>query len=486
MNLHEHYIAGRWMIAGGDRRIDIVSPASGTAIGQLTMGSPADADLAIQAAAEAFDNWSGTRPAERRAALARILEAYRQRRDDLAAAMTLEMGAPLTLARGAQYLAGEGHLEDFLGAIDRIEWQSGIATGGSGDRVLLEPMGVAVLITPWNWPMNQITLKVGAALTAGCTVVLKPSELAPLSARVFAEIVDAADLPPGVFNMVHGSGSDVGETLVRHPLTAVISLTGSTRAGTAVMEAAAPGIKRVSLELGGKGAGLIFADSDFAFAASHMAKAMFGNSGQSCNVPSRLLVERPAYQAAVAAAAKAARETVVGDPADPATQMGPLSNRAQYERVLAMIDCGEAEGARLVAGGRRRPDEVPPHGLFVAPTVFADVTNDMTIAREEIFGPVLSIIPFDTEDEAISIANDSPYGLAAYLWTSDPARGRRIARKLHSGMVRLNGTDIPFGAPFGGYRQSGIGREGGTWGIEEFLEVKAVSGWPEESEPTER
>ena len=472
MKLDQVYIDGAFQPAQSVGDFEIINPATGLGIGTLALSGAADAERAVAAARAAFDGWAATPVAERKAALERIVAAYQARKQDLADAMTTEMGAPTKMSMAAQYGAGEGHLKDFVNAIDKIEWVKTPDVGDGTDRIMQEPMGVCVLITPWNWPMNQITLKVGAALAAGCTVVLKPSELSPLSAEVFAEIMHAADIPPGVFNMVFGTGPDLGEALVRHPDVACVSLTGSTRAGAAVSHAAADDIKRVSLELGGKGACLVFPDADPEKAGTAIARSMFYNTGQSCNAPSRLLAHRDIYDAVVAAAKQVAEAQTYGDPADPATRMGPLANRAQFERVKSFLETGKAE-AELVAGG----NTADTGGFFVEPTVFAGVSNDMTVAREEIFGPVLSIIPFDTEEEAIAIANDSPYGLAAYLWTNDVERAQRVSRKLRSGMVRLNGTDIPFGAPFGGYGKSGIGREGGVWGIEEFLEVKAVSGW---------
>ncbi|MCC5903389.1 MAG: aldehyde dehydrogenase family protein [Halomonas sp.] len=474
MRLDKIYVGGAWHDTETVAEQDIVDPATGRSIGTLALSGAADGARAVAAARGAFDAWSETPVAERKAVLERVLTCYKARWDDLAAAITREMGAPAKMSAAAQVGAGYGHLKDFAAAINKVPWVSTPDVGDGNVRIMMAPMGVAVLITPWNWPMNQIALKVGAALAAGCTMVLKPSELAPLSAQIFAEVMEAADVPPGVFNMVFGTGPDLGEALVRHPDVAAVSLTGSTRAGAAVSHAAADDIKRVSLELGGKGACLVFADADPVAAGEETAVSMFRNTGQSCNAPSRMLVERSIYEQVVESVANVARDFVVGNPAEPETQMGPLANKAQFERVKEFLIKGKEE-ARLVTGGGATEDG----GFFVEPTVFADVSNEMVIAREEIFGPVLSIIPFDTEEEAIAIANDSPYGLAAYLWTQDPNRIQRLTHKLRSGMVRLNGTDIPFGAPFGGFRQSGIGREGGVWGIEEFLEIKAVSGWPE-------
>lgn len=472
------YIDGRWVEPISPDFAEIISPASAMSIGRVSLGCAADVERAVAAADRAFASWSQTQPAERRAVLERIIAIYARRRTEIADAMTAEMGAPVTLARGAQSGAGYGHLCDFVRAMDDIHWERSLFAGDDENRIVLEPKGIAALITPWNWPMNQIALKVGAALAAGCTMVLKPSELAPLSAALFAEVIDEAGVPAGVFNLVHGTGPVVGEALARHPRVSVISLTGSTRAGIAVTKLGADTVKRVGLELGGKGANIIFADADPEIAATETARAMFRNSGQSCNAPSRMLVERSVYDRAVVAAADVAQSLAVGDPTREATHVGPVISSAQFDRIQSLINQGIAEGARLVAGGPGRPEGLA-EGYYVRPTVFADATNSMTIAREEIFGPVLTIIPFDTEEEAVAIANDSVYGLAAYLWTSDRERGRRLSRRLRSGMVRLNGTDLPYGSPFGGFGQSGIGREGGVWGIEEFLEVKAISGWPE-------
>ncbi|RKE83342.1 aldehyde dehydrogenase family protein [Rhizobium sp. AG855] len=477
MNTLQFYIGGAWVRPDSADVMDIINPANGEACGKLALGNRTDVDLAVAAAVRAFDSWSATAPAERKAVLQRVVEVYRRRSDEIADAIMIEMGAPKGLARGPQAGSGLGHLEDFIRAMDDIHWERPLFPGDTSNQIVLEAKGVAALITPWNWPMNQVTLKVGAALAAGCTMVLKPSEFAPLSAALFAEVLDEAGVPAGVFNLVHGTGVAVGERLSSHPDVAVISLTGSTRAGVAVSKAAAETVKRVGLELGGKGADIIFDDCNVEAAAEATARHMFRNSGQSCNAPSRMLVQRKVYEQAVAAAARVAKEVRVGDPAIDRTEMGPVVNAGQFGRIRGLIEAGIQEGARLVAGGADLPEGINS-GYFIRPTVFADVHNGMTVAREEIFGPVLTILPFDTEEEAIEIANDSVYGLAAYLWTDDAEKARRVSRKLRAGMVRLNGTDLPYGAPFGGFGQSGIGREGGVWGIEEYLEVKAISGWP--------
>lgn len=471
----EFYIDGRWVLPAEARDCPVIDPSTEEPCAVVSLAGPADVDAAVAAANRAFPGWAATPPAERRRFAEAILARYEARKEELARAISLEMGAPIDLARNAQAPCLPWHLQGFLDAFDRIEWVRPFRTDVPHNRIALEPIGVVGLITPWNWPMNQVTLKVIPAILAGCTCVLKPSEQAPLSALLFAEFVDEAGLPPGVFNLVNGDGAGAGARLSAHPGVEMISFTGSTRAGRAISRAAAETLKRVTLELGGKGANLIFADADER-AVERGVRHMFNNSGQSCNAPSRMLVERPAYERAVEIARSVAEATRVGPPREPGGHIGPVVNRRQWESIQSFIQSGIDEGARLVAGGPGRPEGLN-RGFYVRPTVFADVRPGMRIEREEIFGPVLSILPFDSEDEAVRIANDTPYGLTNYVQSADGARRNRLARRLRSGMVEMNGMPRAQGAPFGGVRASGRAREGGIWGIEEFLEVKAISGW---------
>jgi aldehyde dehydrogenase (NAD+) len=408
--------------------------------------------------------------------LRKLREIYERRSDEMAKTISMEMGAPISLAKAAQAGAGLGHIEAFIRVLEDFQFEHPLSPNGSGERILHEPIGVCGLITPWNWPMNQVTLKVVPAVAAGCTVILKPSEIAPLSAMLFAEMMDEAGFPPGVFNLVNGDGAGVGEAMSRHPGIDMMSFTGSTRAGIAVTKAAADTVKRVMLELGGKSPNIVFADVDLPKTVKRGAMHCFNNTGQSCNAPTRMLVERSAYDSAVEIAAEAAGSCKVGDPAEEGRHIGPLVSQAQFDKVQGLIEKGIAEGARLAAGGPGRPEGFN-RGYYVRPTVFADVDTSMTIAREEIFGPVLALIPFESEQEAVDIANDTPYGLAAYVQSADQDRARRVAARLRAGNVHINGTSLSDLSPFGGYKQSGNGREGGKWGLMEFLEVKAVSGW---------
>lgn len=472
----DFYIDGKWVSPAVARDLDVINPADEQPFAVISLGSAADVDKAVAAARKAFAGWSMTTREERIGWLEKILAAYKKRIPDMARAISDEMGAPIKLSTESQAAVGISHIKAFIETLKSFEFEHRLSEKASNDRILHEPIGVCGLITPWNWPMNQVTLKVIPAIAAGCTVVLKPSEIAPMSSVVFAEIVDEAGLPAGVFNMVNGDGPGVGEAMSRHPGIDMMSFTGSTRAGVAVTKAAAETIKRVALELGGKSPNILFADTDLQAAVVRGVAHCFENTGQSCNAPTRMLVERPVYDRAVEIAADYARTVKVGNPAEDGDHIGPLASEVQFNKVQGLIGEGIKEGARLVAGGLGRPEGFN-RGYYVRPTIFADVSNDMTIAQEEIFGPVLAMIPFDTEEEAVAIANDTPYGLAGYIQSGNPERIHRVARRMRSGMVQVNGRSRAPGSPFGGYKQSGLGREGGKWGLEDFLEVKAVSGW---------
>ncbi|MEC7647396.1 MAG: aldehyde dehydrogenase family protein [Pseudomonadota bacterium] len=470
------YIDGKWMAPATPNELDVINPADETAYATISLGSKADVDAAVAAAEKAFLDWADTPVEERIALIEKLAEVYKSRIAEMAKAISMEMGAPIKLATNAQAAAGLGHIKAFIRSLKSFSFEQPLREGAENQHMIYEPIGVCGLITPWNWPMNQVTLKVVPALGAGCTVVLKPSEIAPMSSMLFAEFIDAAGFPPGVFNLVNGDGPGVGEAMSSHPGIDMMSFTGSTRAGIAVTKGAADTVKRVALELGGKGPNIVFADADIQRAVKAGARHCFNNTGQSCNAPTRMLVERSVYEEAVAIAKEAAEGTSVGDPSEDGNHIGPLVSQTQYDKVQGLIEKGIEEGAELVAGGPGRPDGFN-RGYFVRPTVFANVNNDMTIAREEIFGPVLSIIPFDSEDEAIEIANETPYGLASYVQSGNLDRARKVARRLRAGMVHLNGSAQASGTPFGGYKQSGNGREGGEHGLLEFLELKAVSGW---------
>jgi aldehyde dehydrogenase (NAD+) len=474
----EFYINGSWVAPVVPHDFPVIDPSTEEHCATISLGSAADADAAVAAAKAAFPGWSQTPPAERLAWVEKILAVYETRAEDMSRAISLEMGAPIDMARRSQTTSGTWHIQNFITAFKQMEFIRPLGPHAPNDRIALEPIGVVGLITPWNWPMNQVTLKAIPALLAGCTMVLKPSEIAPLSSLIFAEIVDEAGVPPGVFNLVNGDGAGVGSRLSSHPDVEMISFTGSTRAGIAISKAAADSLKRVCLELGGKGANLVFADAD-AKAVERGVKHCFNNSGQSCNAPTRMLVERSIYDQAVEIARQLAEATKVGSAHEAGGHIGPVVSQMQYDKIQGLIEKGIAEGARLVAGGLGRPEHLN-RGYFVRPTVFADVVPGMTIEREEIFGPVLSMIPFDTEAEAVRIANDTPYGLTNYVQSQDGARRNRLARQLRAGMVEMNGQSRGAGSPFGGVKSSGRAREGGHWGIEEFLEVKAISGWAAE------
>jgi len=469
-NLSKFYINGEWVAPLGGAMMGVENPATEEIVAQVALGSVADADRAIAAARAAFDGFSSWKAADRIALLEAVLAEYNRRYEDFAVAMSTEMGAPMAWAREAQAWAGQVHLEATIKAAKEFHWEE-----KRGDTLLIrEGIGVCALITPWNWPMNQIACKVGPAIAAGCTMVLKPSEIAPLSGVLFAEVCHAAGVPAGVFNMVNGTGPEVGARMSSHPEVDMVSFTGSTRAGVQVATAAAPTVKRVAQELGGKSANIILPSADLAAAVRGGVEGCMGNTGQSCDAPTRMFVPAGRMDEALAVAKEAAEAVVVGDPQDPAVTMGPLISRLQFDKVQGLIQKGIDEGATLVTGGLGRPAGVN-RGWFVRPTVFGHVTNDMTIAREEIFGPVLSVIGYDTVDQAVAMANDTVYGLAAYV-QGDLAEARAVGRRLRAGQVSLNYPAWDTFAPFGGYKQSGNGREYADWGIHDFCEVKALVG----------
>ena len=471
----QFYINGAWVDPTDGSKLDVIDPSTEEVCASITLAGPKDTETAIAAAKAAFPAWSKTSKAARLALAKRILEIYMLRYDAMAKAISTEMGAPISMAHASQASSGNWHIEGFIDAFEKFEFEQDLRENTPRDKIIYEPIGVCALITPWNWPINQIALKVIPALLAGCAMVLKPSELSPLSAMLFADILHEAGVPAGVFNLINGDGPGVGTTLSGHKDIDLVSFTGSTRAGIAISKNAADTIKRVSLELGGKGANIIFADADEK-AVTRGARSCFNNTGQSCNAPTRMLVERSRYAQAVKDAQAAAEATAVDLASKEGKHIGPLVSQMQFDKVQAMIEIGIKEGATLVAGGLGRP-EGHNRGYFVRPTVFADCNNQMDIMRQEIFGPVLSMMPFDTEEEAIAIANDSDYGLTHYVQTQDGAKANRVARQLRSGMVDMNGIGRSKGAPFGGYKQSGNGREGGLHGLHEFLEVKAIGGW---------
>jgi len=478
LDKRQFYINGQWVAPAKAHDLEVINPSTEEPCAVISLGGKADTDAAVAAARAAFEPWMMTPPAKRLALIEKLLEVYNRRADDMAAAISMEMGAPIDMSKQQQVTTGSWHISNFIKAFKDFQFTKKLGDHAPNDRILLEPIGVVGMITPWNWPMNQIALKAIPAMATGCTMILKPSEIAPLSGMLFAEMVDEAGFPKGVFNLVNGDGLGVGTQLSGHLDVDMISFTGSTRAGTAIQKNAADTVKRVSLELGGKGANIIFADADEKAVARGVLRCM-NNTGQSCNAPTRMLVQRPVYDAAVETAAAAAKKITVGHSDEAGRHIGPVVSEAQWNKIQGLIEVGIKEGARLVAGGPGRPEGLN-RGYFVRPTVFADANNQMTIAREEIFGPVLTIIPFDTEDEAIEIANDTPYGLTNYVQTQDNEKGARVTRRLRSGMVEMNGTSRGAGSPFGGYKMSGNGREGGVWGLEDYLEVKAVSGWAAE------
>jgi len=469
------YINGQWVAPKNAKDIEVIDPSTEKSCAIISLGGADDINAAVTSAKKAFESWGFTTRNQRVELLEKLYVVYKKRWADVAKAITLEMGAPKDFSSQLQTGTGASHIKSFIRYLKEFNFEKVLGDHAKDQKILYEPKGVCALITPWNWPMNQVCLKVIPALAAGCTMVLKPSELAPLSSMILAEMIDEVKFPAGVFNLVNGDGATTGNALTSHPDINMISFTGSTRAGALISQNAAKDFKRISLELGGKGANIVFKDAD-PEAIERGALRCFRNSGQSCNAPTRMLVEKSMYNEAVERLKKFANKTKVDDPAKEGDHIGPVVSETQFNKIQTLIKKGIDEGAKLVAGGVGKPDGLEK-GYFVKPTVFADVNNQMEIARTEIFGPVLSIMPFETEEEAISIANDTPYGLTNYIQTQDQNKANRVARKLRSGMVDVNGAGIAVDAPFGGYKHSGIGREAGAQGLEEFLEVKTVGGW---------
>ena len=468
------YIDGVWILPMTSiETFEAINPATEEVAARIAMCGPDDVDLAVAAAQRAFASYGFTTLDRRIALVEQLIAVFERRYAEMVTAISTEMGAPYDLSHDAQAECGPGHLRETILAARALEWERPIGSTGS---LVYEPIGVCVLITPWNWPINQLAAKIGPALVAGCTMVLKPSEIAPLSAQLFAEFIAEAGFPPGVFNMVHGSGAGIGDALTSHPGVDMVSFTGSTRAGIQIAKSAADTVKRVSQELGGKSANIVFDDAALEAAVTRGVIDCFSNSGQSCNAPTRMLVEAPAYDRAVQFAKSAAETVTLGDPLAKGPHLGPVVSKLHYDKIQRLIQIGIDEGALLIAGGTGKPAGFE-RGFYVKPTIFAGVHNQMTIAQEEVFGPVLVIIPFADEAEAIAIANDSPYGLAAYVQSLDLERAHRVARQLRAGGVSLNGYGQDYCSPFGGYKQSGNGREWGAWGLHDFLEVKVVNGF---------
>ena len=470
-DLRQFYINGQWVDPVQARDLAVENPSTEELVATISLGAAADVDAAVAAAKAAFPAYSKVSVEERIALMEKLLQIYKDRYDEMAVAISVEMGAPISFATAAQADCGRGHINAAIESLKQFEFERQVGN----TRIVKEPIGVCGFITPWNWPINQISCKVAPALATGCTMVLKPSEMAPISGYLFTEMMDQAGFPAGVYNMVNGDGPDVGAVISSHPDVDMVSFTGSTRAGILVAKAASETVKRVTQELGGKSPNIIFEDADLETAVSSGVINMMGNTGQSCNAPSRMLVHSSVYDQAVQIAKQTAEQVPVDDPMKEGMHLGPLSSRVQFDKVQGLIEVGINEGAQLVVGGLGKPDGFDT-GYYVKPTIFAGVNNQMTIAQEEIFGPVLSMIPFDTEEQAIEIANDTPYGLAAYFSTSDEERARRVAGQLRAGMISLNSASQDYAAPFGGYKQSGNGREWGEYGFDDFLEIKGITG----------
>ncbi|MBT4832910.1 MAG: aldehyde dehydrogenase family protein [Porticoccaceae bacterium] len=470
-DLRQFYINGQWVDPIASRDLNVENPSTEELVATISLGAAADVDAAVAAAKAAFPLYSQVSVEERIALMEKLLQIYKDRYDEMAMAISVEMGAPISFATAAQADCGRGHINAAIESLKQFEFERQMGN----TRIVKEPIGVCGFITPWNWPINQISCKVAPALATGCTMVLKPSEIAPMSGYLFTEMMDQAGFPAGVYNMVNGDGPDVGAVISSHPDVDMVSFTGSTRAGILVAKAASETVKRVTQELGGKSPNIIFEDADLETAVSSGVINMMGNTGQSCNAPSRMLVHSSVYDRAVEIARQTAEQVPVDDPKKEGMHLGPLSSRVQFDKVQGLIEVGINEGAQLVVGGLGKPDGFDT-GYYVKPTIFAGVNNQMTIAQEEIFGPVLSMIPFDTEEQAIEIANDTPYGLAAYFSTSDEERARRVAGQLRAGMISLNSASQDYAAPFGGYKQSGNGREWGEYGFDDFLEIKGITG----------
>ncbi|CDZ28326.1 Aldehyde dehydrogenase [Neorhizobium galegae bv. officinalis] len=466
------FIDGAWVEPAIPVALDVIDPSTEEAYTRIALGSKADVDKAVAAARAAFASFSQWSKEERLALLRRILAEYEKRYEDIAQAVSQEMGAPIGFARDAQAAAGQGHLKATIEAFEAYEFTE---TRGT-TTIVKEPIGVCALITPWNWPLNQIVCKVAPAIAAGCTMVLKPSEIAPISGIIFAEVMEAAGTPKGVFNLVNGTGPDVGQVMAGHPDVDMVSFTGSTRAGVIVAKTAADTVKRVAQELGGKSPNIILADAEFEKAVAEGVTACFANSGQSCDAPTRMLVPARRHDEALQVANAAAEKLKTGDPRADGIDLGPVVSQIQFDKIQRLIEAGITEGATLVTGGPGRPENLN-RGYYIRPTVFGNVTNDMTIARDEIFGPVLSILPYETEEQAIEIANDTPYGLAAYVQSGDLAHARKVAARLRAGSVFINYPEWDLFAPFGGFKQSGNGREYADWAIHDFLEIKGIVGY---------